>query len=191
MHRGTSLAWYIDYDDFCKKMQNIIKMTKEEKNKIIDEQYEDFVKDREFFKRAMLKLFNVNSTMIDLFEWEKSIYSQNGEDGIIEKIFDTIGKSDSPYYVEFGVEDGTECNTRYLREKNWTGLMMDGGNYNKEINLQKEFIYQSNIIQLFKKYKVPKEFEFLSTDIDYNDFYVLMTILKSYKPKVRCAEYNS
>jgi hypothetical protein len=191
MYRGSSRAWYIDYGDFYEKMKNIIEMTEEEKNKIIDEQYKDFVKDREFFKKTILKLFNVNSTVIDLFEWEKSRYSQNGEDGIIEKIFNTIGTSDSPYYVEFGVEDGTECNTRYLREKNWTGLMMDGGNYNKEINLQKEFIYQSNIIQLFKKYKVPKEFEFLSTDIDYNDFYVLMTILKSYRPKVICAEYNS
>jgi hypothetical protein len=35
----------------------------------------------------------------------------------------------APYYIEFGVEDGRECNSRLLREQHgWHGLMMDGGN---------------------------------------------------------------
>ena len=45
-----------------------------------------------------------------------NIYSENGEDGILEAIFRKIGTSNR-FGVEFGVEDGSECNTRYLRER--------------------------------------------------------------------------
>jgi len=44
-----------------------------------------------------------------------------GEDGIIEAAFRCLQTTDK-YYVEFGVEDGSECTTRLLRErKGWTG----------------------------------------------------------------------
>lgn len=58
---------------------------------------------------------------------ERKIYSQNGEDGIIEFIFSKIGTTNK-FSVEFGVGDGFECNTTYLLEKKgWKGLMMDYG----------------------------------------------------------------
>jgi len=47
---------------------------------------------------------------------EKKIYSQNGEDGIIEFIFSKIGTTNK-FSVEFGVGNGYECNTVYLLEK--------------------------------------------------------------------------
>jgi hypothetical protein len=55
---------------------------------------------------------------------------------LCELIYD-YGNSHNKFYVEFGVENGFECNTRILREKyNWKGLQMDGGNENKNINLK-------------------------------------------------------
>ena len=51
--------------------------------------------------------------MTDLSQYEKKIYSQNGEDGVIEKIFEIIGTKNK-HYVEFGVEDDTERNTRTI-----------------------------------------------------------------------------
>ena len=46
---------------------------------------------------------------------------QNGEDGIIQAAYDCMGTVDKTF-VEFGVENGMECNTRLLREKHgWTG----------------------------------------------------------------------
>ena len=50
-------------------------------------------------------------------------FSQNDEDGAIEAIFDKIGTKDK-IYVEFGVEDCTECNTRYLRSVKKTFLTL-------------------------------------------------------------------
>ena len=45
----------------------------------------------------------------------------------------------SKIYVEFGVENCAQCNSRYLRENGWNvkkSLLMDGGHKNEEINLQ-------------------------------------------------------
>ena len=67
----------------------------------------------------------------ELNSYEKKIYSQNGEDGIIEFIFSKIGTTNK-FLVEFGVGNGFECNTAYLLEKKgWKGLMMDYGSDEK------------------------------------------------------------
>ena len=69
----------------------------------------------------------MNLEMFDINSHEKKIYSQNGEDGILEFIFSKIGTTNK-FSVEFGVGNGFECNTVYLLEKKgWTGLMMDYG----------------------------------------------------------------
>lgn len=128
--------------------------------------------------------------MIDLSEHEFKKYSQNGEDGVIKKIFDCVGFT-SRYYVEFGTESGVECNTRCLRENGWKGLLMDGEHYNPEIGLYKEFITAENINHLFEKYSVPTEFDLLSIDIDFNDFYIWHEISKKYRPRVVVIEYNA
>lgn len=129
---------------------------------------------------------------IDLSQFEACIYSQNGEDGVIKKIFEHIGTS-SKYYVEFGGYDGyTGSNTRYLRENlQWKGLLMDGGYENSEINLQREFITAENINHLFEKYHVPYDVDFISIDIDYNDFYIWKALDNKYRPRVVVVEYNA
>lgn len=133
--------------------------------------------------------------IIDLSLFEYRIFSQNGEDGIIIKLLELIydeNNNKNKYYVEFGVENGNECNTRILREKyNWNGLQMDGTNENFNINLRKEFITKENITELFLKYNVPKTINILSIDIDFNDFYCLNEILKKYKCDIIICEYNS
>ena len=80
---------------------------------------------------------------------ERKVYSQNGEDGVIEAIFAAIGLTNR-YFVEFGVEDATECNTAYLLQQGWTGLMMDGGgvSHNPLATVQREHITAENINEL-------------------------------------------
>lgn len=137
---------------------------------------------------------SIDNNYIILDEYENKKYSQNNEDGIIEKIIDLIYGNNkyNKYYVEFGVENGSECNTRNLREKyNWSGLLMDGSNMNNEINLKQEFLTKENIVQLFKKYKCPKHINLLSIDIDFNDFYLAKELLKEYTCDIIIVEYNS
>jgi hypothetical protein len=67
---------------------------------------------------------------------ERREYSQNGEDGIIAAVFAKIGTTNR-VCVEFGVEDGLQCNCRYLlKHRGWTGLLMDGGEWPTTIHKQ-------------------------------------------------------
>jgi len=126
----------------------------------------------------------------DLSIYEKKIYSQNGEDGVLLKLFDLIGTTNK-YFVEFGVENGFECNTRFIREYlGWYGLMMDGRYSNPLLNLHQEFITAENINDLFEKYHVPEEFDLLSIDLDYNDFYIWLSLNEKFRPRVVVIEYN-
>lgn len=119
----------------------------------------------------VLLIFQLLLTIIciNFQELEEKIYSQNGEDGILMSLLKLIGiKTRS--YVEFGVSDGSECNTRILREKfNFTGLLMDSDYENESIGLRKEFITEQNIITIFQKYNISKEFDVLSIDLDMFD----------------------
>lgn len=128
--------------------------------------------------------------MVNLAEFEKKTFSQNGEDGVLKAIFDMVGETNR-YYVEFGAGNGDECNTRHLREYfNWSGLLMDAGRENQNINLHREFITSQNINFLFQKYSVPKEFDLLSIDIDFNDWHIWHALDISYRPRVVVIEYN-
>jgi len=131
---------------------------------------------------------------INLEPFEQRIFSQNGEDGVTMKLIELLYGNDvkGGYYVEFGVENGVECNTRILREKyDWKGLQMDGSHENKEINLQKEFITKDNVLELFAKHDVPENINLLSVDIDYNDFYCLKKILSKHTCDIIICEYNA
>lgn len=125
------------------------------------------------------------------YEWKG--YSQFGEDGITLEILKRVynGDIENKRYVEFGVYDGKECNTRILKDNyNWSGLMMDIDFSIPSMNLQKERVTAENVIELFQKYNVPSGFELLSVDIDGNDFYVINKILQEYTIDVIVCEYN-
>jgi hypothetical protein len=134
---------------------------------------------------------------------EYQVFSQNGEDGIIQEIFNRIGTTNK-YFIEFGVEDGLECNTLNLLYKQWQGLWIDGSkDHVNSINnrfsdwisagrltIKNRFINAENIESIFQSADVPAGLDLLSIDIDYNDYYVWKAIT-AYKPRVVVIEYNS
>lgn len=123
---------------------------------------------------------------------EEKIYSQNGEDGILIALLEILTVKYYTY-VEFGVENGLECNTRILKDHfSFTGLMMDGGNENKEANLQKEFVTERNVLDLFSKYNIEKDFDVLSLDVDMFDYWILTRLLRDglYRPRIIVVETN-
>lgn len=106
------------------------------------------------------------------------------------------------YFVEFGVEDGRECNTRYLyKHKHWNGLLIEGNpdlarqihdNFgDTRVQIDSTFIKKENIVDIFKQNQVPLRFDLLSVDIDGNDYWVLKEILSDYQPRVIIVEYNA
>ena len=75
-----------------------------------------------------------------LAEVEFQVFSQRGEDGILHYIIDKIDIPNK-IFIEFGVEDYTESNTRFLLvNDNWAGLVIDGSADNVRF-IREDFIY--------------------------------------------------
>jgi hypothetical protein len=131
------------------------------------------------------------------------VYSQTDEDGILDEIFKRIGTINKKF-VEFGVEDGLECNGHFLLHKGWKGLWLEGSpNYCKKISkafkepiAQKQltvinaFIDKDNINDLITEGGMSEEIDLLSIDVDGNDYHIWKAI-QCVKPRVVCIEYNA
>ena len=135
---------------------------------------------------------------------EFKVFSQFGEDGIISyltSILDIKNKT----FIEFGVEDYSESNARFLMmNQNWRGLIIDGskGNINHvisnyyfwkyDLTAINEFITAENINDLLVS-NLPnqnKHVGLLSIDIDGNDYWVFKEI-KDVSADILILEYNS
>ena len=101
---------------------------------------------------------------IDLSLYEKSLYSQNGEDGVLAKLFQII-PTESKFCVEFGAFDGvTGSNTYLLRLQGWETVQFDRQYEISKYNIHKEFITAENINEIFARYKIPENLGLLSID---------------------------
>lgn len=133
--------------------------------------------------------------------YSASIYSQIGEDGIIAEIFNRIGRRNR-FFVEIGVEDGSQNTTRFLLEAGWTGVWIEGSRSHADAarklmqpqieSGQLKIIHASvtaeNINDLFDQAAVPNEIDYLSIDIDYNTPHVWLALKR--QSRVACIEYN-
>lgn len=131
------------------------------------------------------------------------VYSQNDEDGIIAEIFRRIGTTDKTF-VEFGVQDGLECNSHYLLHRGWHGLWLEGSGdsvkeivrkfnpviQTKQLKVQPAFITKDNINELIAINGIVGNIDLLSVDIDGNDYYVWKAI-RVVSPRVVIIEYNA
>ena len=132
---------------------------------------------------------------------EFRVFSQWGEDGIIQHLLRHI-KIDRKIFVEFGVEDYRESNTRFLLvNNNWTGLILDGDSTNVRniktsriywaynIKAEHAFVTAENINELLSENGITGEIGLLSIDIDGNDFWVWRAI-NVVNPVIVVVEYN-
>jgi len=132
-------------------------------------------------------MYNLTNDQLNQNQWKH--YSQLHQDSILEKIFNQIGTTNE-VAVEFGARDGVDlsnsCNFRL--NHNWKTYLFDG---NAKGNLvHKEHLTAENIEEVFSRHRVPKEFDYLSIDLDNFDWYVLKAIV-NYSPRVISVEYNS
>jgi hypothetical protein len=127
--------------------------------------------------------------------FEKKVYSQFGEDGVIEKLSKDLGIETGTYF-EFGIgpnhkqtiADGLEGNFVLLRERGWKGVFLDGKTLPPEVGVRQEFITALNINELYKKHNVPDDLDFMSIDVDGQELWIWMAL--QYRPKVMIIEYN-
>ena len=133
---------------------------------------------------------------------EFRVFSQWGEDGIIQHLISQV-RIERRVFVEFGIEDYTESNTRFLLvNDNWSGLVIDGGQEHIDYvrkdpiywryNLKAEcsFITRENINTLIGGNGITGEIGLLSVDIDGNDYWVWKAI-DVIDPTIVVVEYNA
>jgi len=137
-----------------------------------------------------------------LTEYEFKIFSQWGEDGIIQYLIHHIGIKNR-IFIEFGVENYEEANTKFLLMRdNWSGLVIDSSQKNIDSIKESElswrydlktktgFITAENINDLIKQENIEGEIGLLSIDIDGNDYWVWERI-EVVQPVIVIVEYNS
>lgn len=140
--------------------------------------------------------------LADFSEVEFSAFSQFGEDGVIDWLVSRL--PDIPQsFIEFGVEDYRESNTRLLLQlRNWFGLVIDGSPahvqdiqsqdvyWRHELIATCAFIDQENINTLIEDAGLRGEIGLLSIDIDGNDYWVWQAI-DVVSPAIVVCEYNA
>lgn len=138
-----------------------------------------------------------------LADLEFKVFSQFGDDGIIQYLAHNLDLRNKTF-IEFGVEDYFESNTRFLLQKdNWSGFVMDGSSENiaklknaqfywkHDLNAQAAFVTKDNINHLLSAGIAEWEggVDILHVDIDGNDYWVWKEI--EINPAIAIMEYNS
>lgn len=133
---------------------------------------------------------------------EFKVFSQWGEDGILQYLINRL-EIPNAEFVEFGVQDYAESNTRFLlQNNNWKGLVIDGSTENISIIKGREyywkfdltavchFITTENINEILEANGFTGDIGLLSVDIDGNDYWVWDAI-DAISPRIVVCEYNS
>jgi hypothetical protein len=140
---------------------------------------------------------------MNIHDHEFKIFSQYGDDGIIQFLIKHIQIRNTTF-IEFGVENYMESNTRFLMmNNNWSGFVMDGseaamkslGNkpwfWKYELEKKAVFIDKDNINKLMASSKL-ENIGLLHIDIDGNDYHILSEIdFTKINPSILIMEYNA
>jgi hypothetical protein len=150
----------------------------------------------------ILARLNENLESDSLQDYEFKVFSQWGDDGIIQHMIRSI-EIKNKTFIEFGVEDFFESNSRFLMvNNNWSGFVIDGSQSNidrlrgsyfywmYELKSECEFITRDNIEELLEKSGFDYDLGLLHIDLDGNDYFVLEAINK-YSPRILICEFNA
>lgn len=136
-----------------------------------------------------------------IHSYEYKVFSQWGDDGIIQYLLSRIAVKDR-VFVEFGVEDFLESNCRFLMmHDNWSGLVIDGSpksisrikdrsDYWKfDLDAQCHFLTKENINRILDEGLGGRSPDLVSIDVDGNDYWLLEQITLC--PAIFIVEYNA
>lgn len=159
-------------------------------------------------ERLLLALGRHESRVVKSGRYERlrdaefRVFSQFGEDGIIQYLISKV-PIEHDVFVEFGVHDYSESNTRFLLcNDNWRGLILDGGTahidfvrsntlgWRHTIDALSVFVTRDNINEAIAEAGISGDIGLLSVDIDGNDYWVLDSV-DIVSPRILITEYNS
>jgi len=153
--------------------------------------------------QPMLREFRALKNPIPFREAEFKVFSQFGDDGIIQYIISRLNlPGNERRFIEFGVENYRESNTRFLLQNdNWTGLIMDGNEaqvasicreqlyWRNDLTALACFITRDNINSIVEEAGFSGRLGILSIDVDGNDYWIWEAITVV-DPAVVIVEFN-
>lgn len=138
-----------------------------------------------------------------LLDFSNNVFSQSGENGIIEQIFKVIGIKHKRC-CEFGAADGfTLSNTACLWTNGFEGILIESNKLLYEQLRKKTKDYSCKVFNymvgnnhdndsldyIFTKEQLNRDLDILSIDVDGNDYYILDS-LKNINSRIIVCEYN-
>ena len=157
---------------------------------------------KELTAKLLISQIKAHGVYDDIHDAEFKVYSQFGDDGIIQYLINNV-EVGSRSFAEFGVEDYTEANTRFLlANDNWRGLVIDGSEENvrhirsdsiywkHDLTAVCRFLDAGNINEVIAESGFSGPLGLLSIDIDGNDYWV-WEALTVVDPAIVVVEYNS
>jgi hypothetical protein len=139
-----------------------------------------------------------------LLDFRADVHSQCGEDGVIEQALALLPARDR-WCVEFGAWDGIHLsNTRNLILNHGYSAALIEGDAKRFRQLHRNYASDARVVpihgfvgfgasdgldRVLEGTEVPDDFDFLSIDIDGNDYHVWKA-MQRLRPKLVCIEYN-
>lgn len=137
-----------------------------------------------------------------LEKYEYSLFSQNGEDGILRYLFSQTGFH-SRQFLEFGFGVSENNSLRLILKENFGGVFIDGSQttvrYFNDLSQRcgltnvkaiQKFLDLENLQPTILQSGLPKEIDLLSIDVDGNDYWFWKEI-NCISPRVVIVEYNA
>ena len=170
---------YLNLDNKIKELERLIVRESDTQKILLGKLLTD-----NLFKKGTLK---------SIHEAEFSIFSQGGDDGIIQYLVSKIGCPKR--FVDLGAGTYSQPDTRFLlQHNNWSGLAIDGSAVDSlknseyysifDIEAKQAFVTAENINDLVKG-----EVGLLNIDIDGNDYWIWKAL--KINPEIVIVEFNS
>ena len=144
---------------------------------------------------------NLYKDITDLNQTELKIFSQNGEDGIIDYLTSQLDIK-KPKFVEIGIGDYSESNTRFIYERTSAqGMIIDclkdlKQNVSKKTKLWKgnleiieTNVNSENILEILNTKNFLDNLDIFSLDIDGIDYWIIEKLPENFS-KIVVLEYN-
>jgi len=135
----------------------------------------------------------------------KNIYSQNGEDGVIEAIFERIGMTNR-WCCDVGAHDGLTWSNvaNLIFGADWSGVLIESDQEKFDELWKNVFAFKAvhRVVEIHQhvevgmldgilaKTSIPKDFDLLNIDVDGPDIQIWRN-LKNYHPRVVIIEVDS
>jgi hypothetical protein len=150
----------------------------------------------------ILAELNRTKESANLQDYEFSVYSQWGEDGIIQRLVSVLPIANRTF-IEFGVEDFNEANCRFLMaHDHWRGYVLDGSQrwiaklrgadwfWKYDLRAEHAMVTRDNVDALLAHSGFDRDLGILSIDVDGVDYWLLEAIT-AFAPRIVIMEYNA